>query len=173
MIPGQVVPLPHIVFVIACMKAKQSKTTHKKQAHLAQHTFQRHTCASYRIDSGCARRRVWRTSQMERCAVCSLGLTVSFSHITTYPPLPHSQNVYQHVERTSLFFPVSVNDLKKNVYEKTWRRKPVFLRSDRNPACLNVSGLHQNLAKFSVHSSAYQESQPKGWKNFGWSFLDS
>lgn len=45
MILGQVVPIPHIAFVITFMKAKQSKTKqNRNQASLAQHTFLGRKC---------------------------------------------------------------------------------------------------------------------------------
>lgn len=43
MILGQVVPIPHIVFVIAFLKAKQKGK--KNQAGLAQDTFSGQKCA--------------------------------------------------------------------------------------------------------------------------------
>lgn len=48
--------------------------------------------------------------------------------------------------------------------KKKWENRneeTYVLRSDINQSFLNVSILHQNVAKFLVHNSAHQENQQK------------
>lgn len=55
----------------------------------------------------------------------------------------------------------SVNGKKKKKKWENRNEETYVLRSDINQSFLNVSILHQNVAKFLVHNSAHQENQQK------------
>lgn len=56
----------------------------------------------------------------------------------------------------------------KKIHERNLNEETHVVRSDnRSQSFLRGSVLHPNVTRFSGHSSAHQENQPKGSNNFG------